>query len=179
MGKEPSNKTAIRAGKYFIIGIILTVFNFLIFTFLAQIIFNNNDLLWVDSIISYTLATFLAYFLHSKITWKERNPGKNGVVKFFAWNFLTALAISPFLTWLFGFITPIYQFAFNFSSAIHLPFEYDFIESTGIFCFTTIITMVLNYLFYDKLVFGKTSPKKPTYKTTSKSTTTNESKQNP
>lgn len=163
MGLEnkKNTKTAARAGKYTIIGIVLTVFNFLIYTLLARIIFNNNELLWLDTIISYTLATFLAYFLHSKITWKERNPGKTGIIKFFAWNLITAILISPFLTWIFGFITPIYKFAFNISSAIHLPFDYNFIESTGIFCFTTLITMILNYLFYDKLIFNKSKePKK-------------------
>ena len=147
-------KTAKRAGKYVVIGIILTIFNFLVYTLLARIIFNNNELLWLDTIISYTLATFLAYLLHSKITWKERDPGKTGIIKFFAWNFITALAISPFLTWLFGLITPLYEFAYNISSTIGLPFDYNFVESTGIFCFTTLITMILNYLFYDKLVFG-------------------------
>ena len=154
-----NTKIITRAGRYLIIGIILTIFNFLIYTFLAHVVFNNNELLWIDTIISYTLATFLAYFLHSKITWKERSPGRSGIIKFFGWNFLTALVISPFFTWLFGFITPLYEFAFNISQSIHLPFNYAFIESTGIFCFTTAFTMTLNYIFYDKLVFGKTKIK--------------------
>ena len=148
------NQTAKRAGKFVVIGIVLTAFNFLVYTLLARIIFNNNELLWLDSMISYILATFLAYILHSKITWKERDPGKTGLIKFFAWSLVVAIIISPFLTWLFGLITPIYQFAFNISTSIGLPFDYTFIESTGIFCFTTVITLVLNYLFYDKLVFG-------------------------
>lgn len=153
--KSASFSTAKRAGKYIVIGIVLTGFNFLVYTFLARIVIQNNDLLWLDTIISYLLATVLAYILHSRITWKERNPGKTGIIKFFAWNLLTALAISPFLTWLFGLITPLYEFVFNISATIHLPFDYDFIESTGIFGLTTIITMTLNYLFYDKLVFRK------------------------
>ena len=151
---ESKKQTAKRAGKYTVIGIILTAFNFLVYTFLARIIINNNDLLWLDSIISYLIATVLAYILHSKITWKERHPNKTSIIKFFAWNFITALAISPFLTWLFGLITPLYIFVYNISAAMHLPFDYDFIESTGIFGLTTTITMTLNYLFYDKLVFG-------------------------
>lgn len=147
-------KKARRASKYVLIGIVLTVFNYIIFSILARII-SNNDLLWIDSIISYVAATFLAYLLHSKITWKERSPGKIGIIKFFAWNLITALAISPFFTWLFGYFTPIYQFAHQVSTFLHLPFDYEFVESTGIFCFVTLITMTLNYFFYDKLVFGK------------------------
>lgn len=143
-----------RASKYIIIGIILTLFNFVIYTILARLI-NNNELLWLDTIISYILATFLAYILHSKFTWEERNPGQSGIIKFFLWNFITALLISPFLTWVFKFITPLYEFAHQISTNLHFPFDYDFVESTGIFCFVTLITMTLNYLFYDKIVFGK------------------------
>ena len=148
--------TVIRIGKFAIIGIILALFNFLIYTFLARVIMNTNELLWLDSIIAYLLATVLAYILHSKITWKERYPGKSGIIKFFLWNCITAIIISPLFTWIFQKITPLYEFVFNISTSINLPFDYNFIESTGVFILTTCVTMILNYLFYDKLVFGKT-----------------------
>ena len=152
-----SNKK--RVSKFIIIGIVLTIFNFVVYTFLARVIFNNNELLWIDSIISYALATFLAYYLHSKITWKEHNPGKSGIIKFFIWNIITAAAISPFFTWIFGLLTPLYEFIYNIFTAIHLPFDYDFIVSTGVFGLTACVTMILNYLFYDKLVFGEKNAK--------------------
>lgn len=152
-------KTTVRVGKFAIIGVILALFNFTIYTFLARVIFNSNELLWLDSIISYTLATILAYFLHSKITWQERPVTKRGIVMFFFWNGITAIAISPLFTWLFGFITPVYEFTHNIFNTLHIPFDYNFVESTGIFCFTTAVTMVLNYFFYDKLVFGDQEPK--------------------
>ena len=155
--EHQNTKTIVRASKYTIVGIILTIFNFVIYTLLTQLIFHNNDFVSLATIISYTLATFLAYFLHSRITWRERHPTKSGIIKFFIWNFLTALIISPFFSWLFNQFTPIYQFAFSVSSNLHLPFTYDFVESTGIFGFTTLITMILNYLFYDRLVFDKQS----------------------
>ena len=151
-----------RTGKFAIIGIILALFNFLIYTFLARVVFKNNDFLWFNSIVAYILATFLAYFLHSRITWKERTPTKPGIVMFFVWNFVTALAISPFFTIFFKLMTPLYQFAHGITSAIGLPFDYNFVESTGVFCLTTLVTMVFNFLFYDKLVFGNIKFKKPT-----------------
>ena len=40
------------------------------------------------------------------------------------------------------------------TSAVHLPFDYDFVESTGIYVLMTIVTMTLNYIFYEKVVFG-------------------------
>ena len=150
-----SDSTLKRAGKFTIIGIILTLFNFCIYTFLARVIFNSNELLWLDSIISYILATVLAYILHSRITWRERQPDKHGIFMFFLWNIITAVIISPFFTWFFGLLKPLYEFIFNITSSINLPFDYNFIESTTIFIFTTCVTMILNYLFYDKLVFGQ------------------------
>ena len=148
------SKTTTRASKFVVIGIILTIFSFSIYTFFARIVIKNNDFLWIANAIAYAFATILAYILHSKITWKERPVTKHGVLMFFVWNAITALCISPFFTWLFSFATPIYEFAYNISFALHLPFDYNFVESTGVFCFATLITMIFNYLFYDKLVFG-------------------------
>ena len=156
---QSEQSTPLRVSKFAIIGIILALFNFLIYTFLARVIFNNNELLWLDSIISYALATVLAYILHSRITWQERPITTHGVVMFFVWNGITAIAISPFFTWLFTLITPFYEFIYQISLAIHLPFDYNFIESTTIFIIVNAITMILNYLFYDRLVFGKTKSK--------------------
>lgn len=152
-------KTSKHASRYLIIGIILTVFNFGLYTLLARII-NNNDLLWLSTLISTLITTVLAYILHSRVTWKERSPGKLGIYKFFIWNLIAAIAVGPFLTWVFSLITPVYEFAFNISNAIHLPFDYDFIQSTGAFGFTTVITMILNFLFYDKFIFGKQKEEK-------------------
>ena len=93
-----ANTTEKRVGKFIIIGLVLTLFNFIVYTFIARVIFNGNDLLWLDSIISYLLATILAYFLHSKITWRERPVTKHGILMFFLWNGITAVIISPLFT---------------------------------------------------------------------------------
>ncbi|MBQ1393893.1 MAG: hypothetical protein IIY81_10275, partial [Lachnospiraceae bacterium] len=55
----------------------------------------------------------------------------------------------------FSLITPLYEFAFNIASAINLPFTYEFVLTTGSFALTSIVIMILNFLFYDKFVFGK------------------------
>ncbi len=158
----PRSSLPARLTKYTLIGLVLTLFNFLVYTFLAQVVIGDNDLLWLATGISYLLSTFLAYFLHSRITWRERPISRHGVLMFFVWNLLTALVISPFATWIFGFFTPLYELAYRCTSALHLPLTYDFVESTGIFCLTTLVTMTLNYLCYDRLVFGSTSrPPKP------------------
>ena len=158
--KSSEKKILLRASKFTIIGIILALINFGIYTLLARTVFgNSNELLWLDSLISYLLTAIAAYILHSRVTWREHHPTKTGVIKFFAWNIITAVIISPLLTLIFSHITPVYEFIFNISSSIHLPFDYAFIEATGIFVFTSLVTMVLNYLFYDKLVFGDKNSK--------------------
>ena len=155
---EPS--TTVRAGKYTFVGIILTIFNFGLYTIIARLM-GNNDFLWLDTLISTAATTILAYILHSRITWKERDPGKSGIYKFFIWNAICAVFIGPFFTWIFTLITPLYDFAFNISQAIHLPFDYNFIQSTGVFILTAAVAMILNYLFYDKFVFGKANKSQP------------------
>ncbi|MBQ3296745.1 GtrA family protein [Candidatus Saccharibacteria bacterium] len=156
--------TAVRAGKYTFVGIILTVFNFGLYTIIARLM-GNNDFLWLDTFISTAATTILAYILHSKITWKERSPGKSGIYKFFIWNALCAVIIGPFFTWLFTLITPLYDFIYSISTAIHLPFDYNFVQSTSVFILTSIVAMILNYLFYDRFVFSESksqsTPSKP------------------
>lgn len=154
-------KTAQHAGRYLIVGIVLTIFNYGVYTILANVIFNNPDFLWLCTLIATTLTTFLAYFLHSKITWKEREVSKTAIYKFFVWNFLAAFLLGPGLTQLFSLITPLYEFAFNICQNMHIDFTYEFVLSTGTFILTNAILMILNFLFYDKFVFGKTKkPKK-------------------
>jgi len=140
---------------YFFVGLGVTLFNFVTYTLIARFIVNNNDLLWLSNLLATTMTVFVAFFAHSKITWKERKPTKGGVARFFIWNAFLAVAISPFFTYVFGLLTPLYELAFNICSAIHLPFDYDFVHSTGTFALTSIVVMILNYFFYDRLVFGK------------------------
>lgn len=141
--------------KYIGVGIALSVFNFAVYAIIVRVI-NNSDLLWLSNMLATLVTTILAFILHSKITWKEHHPGKAGVVRFFIWNLILAIAIGPFLTWFFGLFKGIYELAFSISQAMHLPFDYAFIESTLIFALGAIVTTFVNYLFYDKFVFGAT-----------------------
>ena len=150
-------KTSKHAIRYLLVGISLTVFNYGTYSIIANLIINNNDLLWLSSFIASALTTILAYFLHSKITWKERSPGKTGVYKFFLWNIILTFVINPLFTQLFGLITPLYEFAYSIISSLNLPFTFEFVQSTGAFILTAIIVMILNFLLYDRFVFGKTS----------------------
>lgn len=172
MEKEPQNqektpknpktdvKTSTHATRYLFVGLTLTVFNYGFYTVLSNLIIKNNDFLWLSTLISTLVTTIIAYLMHSKITWKERNITKAAVYKFFIWNLLLTFPIGPGFTQLFSLITPIYDFAYNICQNLGLSFTYDFVQSTGAFIFTSAATMILNFLFYDRFVFGKTKAEK-------------------
>ena len=153
-------KTSTRAGRYLIVGVLLTVFNYSLYSIIANLIIKNNDFLWASTLMSTLVTTFVAYISHSKITWKERKIGKTAIYKFFIWNLTFAFAVGPWITQLFSFITPLYDFAHNICQNIGIGFTYDFVQSTGAFALTSLVIMVLNYLFYDKFVFGEKKSKK-------------------
>lgn len=152
-------KTTKRAGRYILVGIAITIFNFGFYSILANLIINNNDYLWLSTFISTVATTIVAYILHSKITWKERSVTKAAIYRFFIWNAILAIAIGPWITQLFSLLTPLYDLAYNISQALRLPFTYEFIQSTGAFVFTSVVVMIINFLFYDRFVFGETKTK--------------------
>lgn len=157
--KKP-NRTNHHATRYFFVGVSITIFNYVLYAILSNLIIKNHDLLWLCSLISTVITTIVAYFAHSKITWKDRDISQSSIIKFFIWNALLALIISPSFTQFFSLFTPLYEFAFNLTSALHLPFSYDFVLTTGAFAFTSIVIMIINFLFYDKFVFPKSVPEK-------------------
>lgn len=159
--KKPTKKdvkTSEHAIRYFFVGVGVTLFNYILYTILSNIIINNNDFLWLSTLIATVVTTIVAYIAHSKITWKERNITKHSIIRFFIWNAILAFAIGPWITQLFSLITPLYDFAYQIIEALHIPFSYEFTLTTGAFVLTSAVIMVLNFLFYDNFVFGK--PKK-------------------
>ena len=148
-------KTSRHAIRYLVVGIAVTIFNYAFFAILSNLIIKNNDLIWLSNFIATAITTIVAYFAHSKITWKERKVTKHSIIRFFIWNAMLTVAIAPGFTQLFSLLTPLYEFAYNITSAIHLPFSYEFILTTGAFVLNSIVIMILNFLFYDKFVFGK------------------------
>lgn len=137
------------------VGFATTIFDYLIYELIVMIAFGGNaDKTGISSIISGLFATIMAYILHNKITWKERNPGKYGIVKFFLWNILVVVAIRPLLTALFTLLTGFHEFVYLIVGWIPLFSSFDFVRTTTIYVLMMLITMTLNYIFYEKIVFG-------------------------
>ena len=149
-----------QAGKYFVFGVANTVINYAIYEALALMIFSAENQLWLATLISGVIGIFTGYYLHSQFTWKEREVGKKELFKFFVWNVVMAIAIKPLITLIMDVPKVLYHFAYEICQAIHLPFSYEFVETTGIFVLMTAVVMVINFLVYDRFVFGKKKEKK-------------------
>ncbi|MBQ2643437.1 GtrA family protein [Candidatus Saccharibacteria bacterium] len=154
-GVQKDVKTSKHAVRYLIVGILVTDFNYALFAILSNLIIQDNNLIWLSNFIATAITTIVAYLAHSRITWKERNVTRHSIIKFFIWNAIITIAIAPGFTQLFSLFTPLYEFAYNITSAIHLPFSYEFVLTTGAFVLNSVVIMILNFLFYDKFVFGK------------------------
>ncbi|MDO5480805.1 MAG: GtrA family protein [Candidatus Saccharibacteria bacterium] len=159
---EEEAKDEIVSGKKVVtfaaVGAALTVLDFLIYNIVLQVFYNGNaDGASVAGMISGVLATIVAYFAHNNITWKARKPRKYGVAWFFGWNILMATGVRPVILWFFGlvFFSRIYDFAFSIISWLNIPLDYEIVKSTGVYVLMTCVVMVLNYTFYEKLVFGE------------------------
>ena len=145
-----------RAAVYFVAGMTNTLIAYGIYEALALTIF-QDDLLPVASLISGAIGIFTGYYLHSHFTWVGREIGKTVLIKFFIWNIIISLAIKPVLTAFFRLeiFGNLYNLAFNVCQFVHLPFSYEFVETTGNFVLGTAVIMVINYLVYDRFVFGE------------------------
>lgn len=150
-------KTSKHATRFLFVGIGITLFNYTLFTTISIFLIKDNGLLWLSNLIATALTTIVAYIAHSKITWKERHVTKAAIIRFLIWNALLAFLIAPSLTQLFGMLTPLYDLIYNTSDALHLPFPYEFILTTGAFVLNSVVIMIINFLFYDRFVFQKSS----------------------
>lgn len=157
--KGVSEKTK-QKGKYFIFGLLNTGINYGIYEVLALLVFTEENQLWIATLISGAISIFVGYFLHSRFTWKDREVGKKQLGKFFIWNVVMNVAIRPLLTMFFGLFGFLYKFAFDICQGIGIGFSYEFVETTGNYVLMTAVVMIINFLVYDKFVFGTKREKK-------------------
>lgn len=154
MARKLSAKTK-QKGKYLIFGVLNTAINYGMYEALALLVFKEDGQLWIATLISGAVSIFVGYFLHSKYTWKDREVGKKQLGKFFVWNVILNVAVRPLLTAFFGLFGFLYKFAFDIFQGIGIGFSYEFVETTGNYVLMTAVTMVINFLVYDRFVFGK------------------------
>ncbi len=151
-----------KVATFAVVGAALTVLDFLVYNIVLKMFYGGDaNGIGVASVVSGVIAMVAAYFAHKNITWKARKPRKYGVAWFFGWNIFAVTIVRPIVTWIFGLVifNRLYEFAFSILSFFNMPFSYEFVNSTGVYVLMTGVIMVLNYLFYEKLVFGETKKK--------------------
>ena len=147
--------------KFFGLGIITTLIEFAVYTALARIL--SNDFLWLATLIGGIVGVIASFLLNTKYVWKDKKAGKAEATKVLGYGMVKTFVIKEFFTWIYGLVTPVYVFAYQISSFLGLPFDYAFVESTGIFGFTALTTMFVTYFVYDKIVFTKTQKESDTH----------------
>ena len=152
MEKSNEKTGAKKFGAFFILGVVTTLIELVFYTISARII-NNNDYLWVSALIGGIIGTMFAFILNSRLIWKNSKTTTREITIFFVYSIGKTFTLKTFFTWVFGFLIPVYEFAFSISSSIGLPFDYEFVESTGVFAFTALVCMMVTYFTYDKIVF--------------------------
>ena len=153
MNKTSSKRPIIFLG----VGIVNTLLDFAFYTFLTSFIFTDNNSIAIAGIVSGTFALICAFLTHGFITWHGRNLSTTTILRFFIFTGFGMWVIRPILLALFIHLTPVYNFAYNISSALGLPFSQDFIANTGAFGFMAVIVLLYNYVVYDRFVFKKSS----------------------
>lgn len=145
-----------RAGKYLVFGVLNTIIGYAIYETLALTVFRNERLA-LASLVSGAVGILTGYYLHSRFTWRGREIGEKVLAKFFIWNIVVSLCLRPMLTVFFShsIFNVLYTLAYNICNLIHLSFSYEFITSTGNFVMMMAVVMVVNFLIYDRFVFGK------------------------
>lgn len=146
------------------VGILNTLLDFAFYTLLTQTIFQGNGLIMTAGIVSGTFALICAFITHSLITWKGREKNKSTIIRFIFFTGFGMWIIRPILLSIFILMTPVYDFAYGISSALGLPFTYDFIANTGAFGFMVVIVLIYNYIVYDRFVFRTHEQSKETNK---------------
>ena len=120
----------------------------------------KDDKLWIATLISGAISIFVGYYLHSRFTWKDRKVGKKQLGKFFIWNVVMNIAVRPLLTMFFGLFGFLYKIAFDICQGIGINFSYEFVETAGNYVLMTAVVMVINFLVYDRFVFGESKHEK-------------------
>lgn len=155
--KKDADVSASRILKFAGVGFLAAIIDYAVYEVCVLAIFSELSFKQPLSIVvAGAVSTIAAFFLHSNITWKERDPGKLGIFKFFLWNILIIEILRPQLTVLFDLelFHHFYQFVYMLVGWIPLFSSYDFVSSTTSYVLITIITMTLNFIFYEKFVFG-------------------------
>lgn len=142
-------KTGKRIGIFAIVGVLNTIFDYVLFMIFAGFLSNV-----LASMASATFAMVVSFFLHKRFTWGDRKTSRSSMIQFIAVTALVMWGIRPVVIWGLtaastGFMEPLYGFAHFILGFL----SYDFVVKTGIFAIATLVTLTVNYIVYNKIIF--------------------------
>lgn len=139
------------------VGILNTLLDFLFYTFLTSVIFDNQHIA-LAGLLSGTFALVCAFLTHGLITWRGAHLTRKTLLKFFLFTGFGMWVIRPLLLTLFIKLDGLYDWAHSLTDAVGLPFSQAFVANTGAFGLMLAIILVYNYLTYERFVFNKAKP---------------------
>lgn len=149
-------RVAIRRPVIFLgVGILNTFLDFVFYSLLTYLFFGDKSSIWIAGIISGTVALFVAFLTHSKITWKYRTINLATMIRFLIATGFGMWVIRPILLVIFIRVDFIYDRAYDIAQWLHIPVSYGFVANTGAFALMTAVVLVYNFIVYDKFVFTK------------------------
>jgi len=152
MSSEKSTLESKRPLIFLGVGVLNTLLDFLFYTFLTQTFF-KNDSIALAGVVSGTFALACAFITHSLITWRGTNVSHKTVLKFVVFTGFGMWVLRPLLLSIFARLDGLYQWAYDVSQSIGLPFSESFVANTGAFGFMVIFVLLYNYAVYDRFVF--------------------------
>ncbi|MCL1876635.1 GtrA family protein [Candidatus Saccharibacteria bacterium] len=156
MKKSLKNLTNNTKAVYVAVGVFVTLVNYVMYLILAPIFVENA---WFAVAGSGFVAVITGLVLHSHLTWRNRDNTKSTAVKFLIYNLILITTLQPMLEWFFkqSFWNWLYDFAFWLTAWV--GWSADFVRRTGVFGLMACVTMIVNFLVYDRIVFVKLTTK--------------------
>lgn len=143
------------------VGIFNTLVDFFFYTLLTQTVFTKDSQIGIAGFVSGLLAFAFAFLTHKLITWRERPVSKQTIIRFIGFTGFGLWILRPVLLSTFVHLTPLYKFAHDITTKLHLPFSQDFVTNTGAFGLMVCIVLLYNYFTYDRFVFKGTEKSTP------------------
>ncbi|MCL2094563.1 GtrA family protein [Candidatus Saccharibacteria bacterium] len=138
------------------VGVFNTVADYGLFMLLVMLLGLGAPL---AGVISATVMMVVSFFLHKNLTWRDRGADNKVMWQFLLGTAVTMWAVRPVLMWCFEMmLDPLVVSFMARAESLEAIIGTAVVLSTLIFGFSTVVTLVLNYIFYNKIVFN---PKKP------------------
>lgn len=138
------------------VGILNTAIDFIGYSILMYVLPSSNIKLTLVGILSGTIALCVAFFTHSRITWRGIESRKGVFLRFLLFTGFGMWVIRPLLLNLFSHFTVLSDLLYKLAHPIFgNVLTYTFMSNSVNFILMTAVLLIYNFLTYDNFVFKK------------------------